>query len=218
MKLITELFDDVEILAESTDSGAKKYTISGIFAQAETLNRNQRVYPKEILEREINSHINEKVLDRRAYGELNHPAHFQVNPDRISHRITELRFDGNNVWGKANILDNACGKILESIIKDGGKFGMSTRAIGSIKKNSKGLNEVQQDLKLSCVDAVIDPSGIDCWVDGILESKEFVYVDGIITESTIENYQKTIKKLTTKELNEVKLNLFDDFINKLKNK
>jgi hypothetical protein len=145
-------------------------------------------------------------------------SHFHVNPDRISHRITELRFDGNDVYGKANILDNACGKILESIIKDGGKFGMSTRAIGTIKKNSKGLNEVQQDLKLSCIDAVIDPSGIDCWVEGILENKIFDIVDGVITESIIDNYKQVIKKSSTKELNEIKFKLFQDFMNNLKNK
>lgn len=217
MKLITELFDEVEILTEATETG-KKYTVSGIFAQAETLNRNKRIYPKEILEREILNHVNEKVAQRSGYGELNHPQHFQVNPDRISHRITELRFDGNDVYGKANILDNNCGKILESIIKDGGKFGMSTRAVGTVKRNSKGLNEVQQDLRLSCIDAVIDPSGIDCWVDGILESKEFVYVDGIITECVIENFQQTIKKMPVKELNERKLSLFTEFMNTLKNK
>ncbi len=217
MKLITELFDEVEILTESTDSG-KKYTVSGIFAQSEKLNRNQRVYPREILEREISSHITEKVGQRLAYGELNHPTHFHVNPDRISHRITELRFDGNDVYGKANILDNNCGKILESIIKDGGKFGMSTRAIGTIKKNSKGLNEVQQDLKLSCIDAVIDPSGIDCWVEGILENKIFDIVDGVITESVIDNYKQVIRKSSTTELNEIKFKLFQDFMNNLKNK
>lgn len=218
MKLITELYDDVEIISESSEQGTKRYTISGIFAQAEKLNRNQRVYPREILEREINNHINEKVTQKLAYGELSHPNTFQINPDRISHRITELKFDGNDVYGKANILDNPCGKILESIIKDGGKFGMSTRAIGSIKKNSKGLNEVQSDLKLSCVDAVIDPSGIDCWVQGIYEGAEWVYVDGVLTEQIIVPFKDSIKKMSTKELNENKLRMFNEFINSLRNK
>lgn len=217
MKLITELYDDVQVLTEATESG-KKYTISGIMAQSEVTNRNNRTYSKPILEREINNYVTKFVNTKRALAELNHPQHFHVNPDRASHLITELKWDGNNVYGKANILNTPCGNIVKAFIDEGVSFGVSTRGIGTVKKLSSGINEVNDDFKLSCIDIVTDPSAPDAFVQGILESKEFVYVDGIITEQTIEEYQKTIKKTNTKELNEIKLKLFNDFINTLKYK
>jgi hypothetical protein len=217
MKLITELYDDVEMITESSDSG-KKYTISGIFAQAEVGNRNGRIYKHSIMEREINSYVKNFVNENRALAEMNHPTHFHVNPDRVSHRITELKFDGNNVYGKANILNTPCGNIVKAFIDDGVKFGVSTRGIGTVKKNSSGLNEVQDDFKLSCIDIVTDPSAPDAFVQGILENKIFDIVDGVITESIIDNYKQVIKKSSTKELNEIKFKLFQDFMNNLKNK
>jgi hypothetical protein len=200
------------VLEEGTD-GKKSYFIEGVFAQADTPNRNKRSYPMKVMEREINNY--QKLIDqRRSLGELNHPQHPQVNPERASHLITELRFDGNNVIGKAKVLGTPVGNIVKSLLDENVMLGVSTRGLGSLKSMNNGINEVQDDFTLNTIDIVSDPSGIDCWVNGIMEGAEWVLENGMwkISEQT----KRTIQKISNKQLEEHKLNLFQTFLRNLK--
>ena len=168
MLLITEVNDNVNLITEEVD-GEKQYHIDGVFMQAEQKNRNGRVYPSRTLMNEVQRYNNEYVKTSRAMGELGHPEGPQLNLERVSHLIKELRIDGDNVYGKAKILDTPYGKIVKDLIKEGVKIGVSSRGMGSLKQNDKGINEVQDDFTLSAVDIVADPSAPDAYVQGIME-------------------------------------------------
>lgn len=216
MKLIKELNEDLQfIVEENSETGKKNLFIEGIFLQSNLQNRNGRVYPKEIMEREVRRYVKEQVDTKRAYGELGHPEGPNINLDRVSHMIVSLKEDGDNWIGKAKILDTPMGNIAQSLIKEGAGLGVSSRGLGSLKERN-GINEVQDDFMLAtAADIVADPSAPDAFVQGIMENREWVYVAGRWTERQIEESKKQIQKVSRKDLEKTKLQIFENFINKL---
>lgn len=176
MKLITETVQDVEYIVEDNKNGTKSIFIEGVFMQAETPNRNKRIYPRSIMENELNRY-QQMIGEKRALGELGHPPTPTVNLDKVSHLITQLRFEGNNVVGRAKLLDTPMGKIAKNFIDEGVRLGVSSRGLGSLKERN-GIMEVQSDFRLSTIDIVSDPSAPDAFVQGIYESAEWIYVEG----------------------------------------
>jgi len=213
MLLITEHTEDVKLITEEVN-GEKVYHIDGIFMQAEQKNRNGRVYPSKILMDEVKRYNKEYVKSSRAMGELGHPDGPQLNLERVSHLIKELRIDGNDVYGKAKILDTPYGKIVKDLIKEGVKIGVSSRGMGSLKQVN-GVNEVQEDFNLAAVDIVADPSAPDAYVQGIMEGKEWVWENGILTARRIESHKKHIERASKPQLEEAKLYAFADFLSNL---
>jgi len=180
MLLITETTEDVNYIVEANeDSGSKNYFIEGIFMQAEQKNRNGRVYPRNTLMKEVSRYTKELVEGKRAMGELGHPEGPSLNLERVSHIITELKEDGDNIVGKAKVLNTPYGKIVKNLIDEGAKLGVSSRGMGSLKKSDDGTNEVQEDFMLAAVDIVADPSAPDAFVNGIMEGKEWVWNNGL---------------------------------------
>jgi hypothetical protein len=216
MKLIREEIEKVEVLTESKN-GKKSLYIKGPFLQAEKVNRNGRMYPMGIMEREVERYSKDYVAKGRALGELGHPDGPTVNLDRVSHKITELYKDGNNFIGKAQILSTPMGKIAESLLKDGVTLGVSSRGIGSLRETKNGYKEVGEDFMLAtAADIVADPSAPDAFVQGIMEGKEWIWDGGILRERYAENAKRQINTLVQqKQLEEHKLNLFNDFLNSL---
>ena len=216
MKLITEMNEDIKITEELNEATSEKsYFIEGIFMQAEQKNRNGRVYPKEVLMNEVDRYNKEYVAKNRALGELNHPQGPTVNLDRVSHMIKELRQQGDDVYGKAKIMDTPMGDIAKNLIKEGAKLGVSSRGMGSLKQNKNGVNEVQKDFMLAAVDIVADPSAPNAFVNGIMEGAEWVWDGGVLREKQISEYHKEISKANKAELEEKCLSVFTDFISKL---
>ena len=219
MKLITEVNEDVQFFVEETDKGKKSHYITGIFMQSEQKNRNGRLYPRTILQKEVNRYNQDFVQKGRAFGELGHPDGPTINLERVSHIIKDLREDGNNFVGKAKILDTPNGKIVKSLIDEGAKLGVSSRGMGSLKtgqSNDKTTHVVQDDYHLStAADIVADPSAPDAFVEGIMEGKEWVWNNGLIQEQDISEYKKEIEKEHRKRLEEAKLRVFGDFLLKL---
>jgi hypothetical protein len=217
MKLIREEIEKVEVITESI-GGKKQMYIQGVFLQSEMVNRNGRMYPFQIMEREVKRYTNDYVKKGRALGELGHPDGPTVNLDRVSHKITELKQDGNNFVGKAQILHTPMGKIAEALLKDGVTLGVSSRGIGSLRENIKGgYKEVGEDFMLAtAADIVADPSAPDAFVSGIMEGKEWVWDGGILREKIANQTRQKIEDLSRRrELEEHKLNLFNDFLNSL---
>ena len=216
MLLITEVNEDINLICEEDKStGKKNFSIEGIFMQAEKTNRNGRRYPRETLMNETNRYAENYVKKQRALGELGHPERPTLNLERASHIITDLQIEGNNVTGKAKILETPYGKIVQNLIEGGAKLGVSSRGMGSLKQDKNGINEVQKDFMLSAVDIVADPSAPDAFVNGIMEGKEWVYDGGVFRERQIENYKKAIEETSRQELEERKLEVFSDFIKNL---
>lgn len=214
MKLITETIEEVNFLTEATADGDKNYFIEGTFMQADTLNRNKRLYPKHILLNEVNRYNKEYVQNKRAFGELNHPAGPTVNLDRVAIIINELNCNGSDVHGKAKVMDTPMGKIVKSLIKEGARLGVSTRGMGSLKAKN-GYNEVQPDFMLSAVDIVADPSAPNAFVNGIMEGKEWIWDNGILVEKEIDIYRKEISAASARELESKGIKLFENFLRKL---
>ena len=184
MKLITEMYDDFEVLEEGTN-GKKEMKIQGVFMQAETKNRNGRIYPNEVLQKEVKRYNKELVEKKRAFGELGHPEGPTVNLDRVSHLIEELKPDGNNIVGKAKILDTPNGKIVKELLNAGAKLGVSSRGMGTLEKRGQ-TNYVKNDFYLATAgDIVADPSAPQAFVEGIMEGKEWVWDNGIIKEAEV---------------------------------
>ena len=181
MKLITEMYDDFQILTEGTNG--KDLKIQGVFMQAETKNRNGRIYPFGVLEKEVKRYNKELVEKKRAFGELGHPAGPTVNLDRVSHLIEELVPDGKNIVGKAKILDTPNGKIVKELLNAGAKLGVSSRGMGTLEKKGN-TNYVKDDFYLATAgDIVADPSAPEAFVEGIMEGKEWIWDNGIIKEA-----------------------------------
>lgn len=216
MFLITEQsFETVKpFIIEAVDGKSKSYFIEGIMMQAETVNRNGRKYPAKILMGECSRYNKELVAEKRSFGELNHPSGPTVNLDRVSHMITELRQQGNDVYGKGKILSTPMGNIVKSLIDEGARLGVSTRGMGSLKKIHEH-NEVQEDFMLSAIDIVADPSAPHAFVNGILEGKEWVWDNGFLKESEVNEYKKVIKKIPARKLEEDTLLLFNKFLRNL---
>ena len=214
MKLICEVNEELKVITEANERGGKSYFIEGVFMQAEQKNRNNRSYPKNIMAREVNRYVDEHIKQNRAYGELGHPSGPTINLERVSHMIKELREDGNNYIGRAKIMDTPYGNIVKNLMDEGARLGVSTRGMGSLKSKN-GYQEVQEDFMLAAIDIVADPSAPNAFVNGIMEGKEWVWNNGILQEKTISSYQKVIKKASSRELEEAKLEVFKDFISKL---
>ena len=213
MRLITEHFDNLKYLVEEKD-GKRDTFIEGVFMQAEQKNRNGRVYPKETLFSAVEKYIAEQVKPGRAVGELDHPEGPQINLDKVSHKITDLKFDGDNVVGKAKVLNTPMGKIVEGLIEGGVKLGVSSRGMGTVE-NKQGATYVNDDYLLATVDIVQDPSAKGAFVDGIMEGKEWVWENGILVAQQLEKYETEIRKASSKELTSVQEKVFKDFLSKL---
>ena len=213
MKIITEVTQDLQYLSEANEKGGKSMYIEGIFMQAEKPNRNGRLYPRGIMEAEVGRY-QQLIEQKRSLGELGHPANPSVNLDKVSHLITNLRFEGNDIYGKAKILDTPMGKIAKNFIEEGVKLGVSSRGLGSLKMNRQGVNEVQQDFHLATVDIVADPSAPDAFVQGIMENREWIYVEG--RGWIAEEIKSQIQTMSVSTLNEKKLDLFKRWLDSVK--
>ena len=214
MKLITEQIEDVKILTEEKN-GKKLLYIEGVFLQSELKNRNGRMYPFSVLDREVNRYNEEYVKSKRALGELGHPDGPTINLDRVSHRITSLRAEGNNFIGKAQILDTPMGNIAKSLLGEGVQLGVSSRGMGSIDKR-EDCNVVRDDFMLTtAADIVADPSAPDAFVNGIMEGKEWVWCNGILKETEVAKYKRIMDASARQELEEKTLKVFEDFLGKL---
>ena len=214
MKLITEQIENVQILTEEKD-GKKLLYIEGVFLQSELKNRNGRMYPFEVLNREVERYNEEYVQSKRALGELGHPDGPTINLDRVSHRITSLRAEGNNFIGKAQILDTPMGNIAKNLLGEGVQLGVSSRGMGSIQK-SEDCNIVADDFMLTtAADIVADPSAPDAFVNGIMEGKEWVWDNGLLKEREVAKYQRYIESASRYQLEERTLKAFEHFLGKL---
>ena len=216
MKLIREEIESVDIIVEQKN-GKKSLYIEGVFLQGDIKNRNGRMYPMETLRREVARYNENHVQSGRALGELGHPDGPTVNLDRVSHKIVSLKESGSNFVGKAKILATPMGKIAQSLIDEGVKLGVSSRGIGSLKMTREGVNVVGDDFMLAtAADIVADPSAPDAFVEGIMEGKDWVWDGGILREKFAEKTYREINTLVTqKQLDEKKLDLFNDFLNNL---
>lgn len=216
MKLIREEIESVDFIVEEKN-GKKSMYIEGVFLQGDIKNRNGRMYPMECLRREVMRYNENHVQSGRALGELGHPDGPTVNLDRVSHKIVSLKENGTNFIGKAKILSTPMGKIAESLISEGVKLGVSSRGIGSLKQTREGVNIVGDDFMLStAADIVADPSAPDAFVEGIMEGKEWVWDGGILRENLAKKTYKQINTLVTqRQLDEKKLDLFNNFLNNL---
>jgi hypothetical protein len=188
MKLIVEtVLDDVKTISEQNEDGSKNYFIEGVFMQSEAQNKNGRVYPRSVLMKEADRYQNEFVATNRALGELGHPDGPTVNLERVSHIIKNLKIEGDNIVGRAKIMNTPYGNIVKNLIDEGAKIGVSSRGMGSLKKNDGGVNEVQSDFMLAAVDIVADPSAPEAFVNGVMEGKEWIWNNGYFTEKSLEN-------------------------------
>lgn len=216
MKLIREHTEEVKYLVEAPVGKEKNYFIEGVFLQAEMKNRNGRSYPLDIMQNEVARYTSEYINKNRAYGELGHPDTPSINLDRVSHMIKELRLEGNNFVGKAKIMDTPYGKIVKSLIDEGANLGVSSRGMGSLKTTSDGTQVVQDDFMLAtAADIVADPSAPDAFVRGVMEGKEWVFVDGKFVEADIAAIKRGIQKATSKQLEEAKMYAFEQFLRKI---
>lgn len=217
MKLIKELTESVEFITEEKLGKGKEYYIKGVFLQSNLKNRNGRVYPKEILQKEIARYNEQYVQKNRAFGELGHPDSPTINLDRVSHMIKELTEDGDNFIGKAKIMDTPYGKIVKNLLDEGATIGVSSRGMGTLRQGKDGVAEVSNDFVLAtAADIVADPSAPDAFVEGVMESKEWVFVDGKFVEKDIEEMRQGIKKASSLQLEEAKIKAFQHFLQKIK--
>ena len=215
MKLITEEAAQSQFIVEEV-GGKKNYKIKGVFLQADIKNRNGRVYPKEILQKEVSRYNREFINKRRAFGELGHPDGPVVNLERVSHMITDLHPDGSNFVGEAKVMDTPYGKIVKNLINEGAQLGVSSRGMGSLVRGRGGVNEVGRDFYLAtAADIVADPSAPDAFVEGIMENKEWVWDNGVIKAQDIEEYKEHIQEAKRLKLAEAKVKVFKNFIEKL---
>ena len=215
MKLICELQESVKYELIEEDGKPKKYFIEGIFMQSEKKNKNGRVYPLPVLEKEVNRYVKEYVESKRAFGELGHPDGPTVNLDRASHMITSLKKEGKNFVGRAKVLDTPNGKIVKCLIDECARLGVSSRGMGTLKPDKKA-QVVQDDFYLAtAADIVADPSAPNAFVEGIMEGKEWIWNNGILHEKYIERARDNIRKASSIELEEVKLSEFKNLLSKL---
>lgn len=217
MKLIREVFDTTNVIVEEKLGKPKQYFIEGVFLQSEITNRNGRMYKESTMDREVGRYLKEAVEMNRAYGELGHPEGPGINLDRVSHMITSLRKEGTNYIGRAKILDTPMGQIAKGLLEGGANLGVSSRAMGSLKTNNEGVQVVQDDFMLStAADIVADPSAPDAYVRGIMEGKEWTFVDGKFVEQNIEEVKSFIRKTSSRNLEEAKIRAFQHFLSKIR--
>lgn len=217
MKLIREVHETVNLVTEAAANGKKNYFIEGVFLQSELKNRNGRMYPERIMDKEVNRYMTEYVQKNRAYGELGHPANPSINLDRVSHIITDLRKEGTNYIGRAKILETPMGNIARGLLDGGANLGVSSRALGTLAPNNEGVQVVQDDFMLStAADIVADPSAPDAFVRGIMENKEWTFVDGKYVERHIEEAKKNIRRASSKNLDEAMMLEFARFLREIR--
>lgn len=215
MKLITEYTaSNLEVLHEKTKSGKKSLAIEGVFMQADKKNRNGRIYDKDVLEKAVAKYVKEQVSTGRAVGELNHPEGPTINLDKVSHKITDLRFEGSNVVGKASILQTPMGKIVEGLLEGGVRLGVSSRGMGTLVQKN-GTQHVAGDFMLATVDIVQDPSAPEAFVNGIMEGVDWVWNNGVLIAQDIEKLETEIKSASRSERPEVEIRAFKNFLSKL---
>ena len=217
MKLITEQLDDLMFVTEETD-GKKSLFIEGVFLQSDVKNKNGRMYPKDILQREVNRYSKQYIETKRAFGELGHPDGPVINLERVSHMITNLKEDGKDFVGKAKVMTSTpYGKIVESLLEEGATLGVSSRGMGTLKKE-KGANVVQDDFYLAtAADIVADPSAPNAFVEGIMEGKEWIYQDGVFKEETLERFKKKVENTSrfSKDREKIILESFKEFLSEI---
>jgi len=215
MKLITETTENIEVITEAKGNGnGNDYKIRGIFLQGDIKNRNGRVYPVEVLSKEVGRYNKEFVEKKRAFGELGHPDGPTVNLERVSHMITSLKPEGRNFIGEAKIMDTPYGKIVKNLIDEGAQLGVSSRGMGSMKQVN-GKNVINSDFYLAtAADIVADPSAPDAFVEGIMEGKEWVWDNGVLKSMEVEKYKEEIENARQAELAEAKARVFKDFLSK----
>ena len=217
MKLISESIEDIEYITEDDEEGKKKLSIRGVFLQAEVKNRNGRIYPMPVLEKEVARYNKEYIQKNRAFGELGHPDGPTVNLERVSHMITKLTPDGKNFIGEAKILDTPYGKIVKNLINEGAKLGVSSRGMGSLEPR-RGAQVVKDDFYLAtAADIVADPSAPNAFVEGIMEGKEWVWQNGVVKEMDIAAYKKELdlKYEMAQAREEKNAEIFENFMSKL---
>ena len=215
MKLITEYVEqELEVIAEAKKDGSKNYFIEGVFMQSNQKNKNGRVYEKKTLEKAVEKYVNEQVKTGRAVGELNHPEGPTVNLDKVSHKINELRWQGSDVVGKASILKTPMGQIVEGLLEGGVKLGVSSRGMGSLVQKN-GAQYVGDDFMLSTIDIVQDPSAPSAFVNGVMEGVEWVWDNGLIHRRDIETIETEIRSTSSRNLPEVEIRAFKNFLSKL---
>ena len=214
MKLITETIEDVQVLTEERN-GKKDYKIKGVFMQADIKNRNGRIYPVETLAKEVRRYSKEFIEKKRAFGELGHPDGPTVNLERVSHMITKLAPEGANFVGEAKIMNTPYGKIVKGLIDEGAQLGVSSRGMGSLQQRG-GVNYVGEDFYLAtAADIVADPSAPDAFVEGIMESKEWVWDNGVLVEKDIEAWKREIETAKRGAIAEAKASVFKKFLQNL---
>ena len=215
MKLITEYVEnDLDVLVEAKKNGEKDYFIEGVFMQSNKKNKNGRVYDKKVLMSAVKKYVDEQVRTGRAVGELNHPDGPTVNLDKVSHKITSLEFQGDDVVGKASILKTPMGKIVEGLLEGGVKLGVSSRGMGSLV-SKKGAQYVGDDFMLSTIDIVQDPSAPSAFVNGVMEGVEWVWDNGVLQPQDIEIIETEIKSTPRRALPEVEIKAFKNFLSKI---
>jgi len=220
MKLITEHLDDNigYIVEEDKKTGKKNFYIEGVMLQTEVKNKNGRVYPRSIMEKEVKRYTNEYIKQKRAYGELGHPEGPTINLERTSHLIESLKQDGDNFVGRAKVLSTPMGEIVKSLIQEGARLGVSSRGMGSLKASQRqdGAQLVQSDFQLAtAADIVADPSAPDAFVNGVMEGVEWVWDNGVIKSQKVEEWKHEIQRATTHKLQETKLKVFRSFLENL---
>ena len=216
MKLISEEATNVEFLTEATKKGGKNYFIEGVFMQSNTINRNGRIYPQAILQKEAKRYTDEFIAKKRAFGELGHPDGPTVNLERVSHMIEELHEVDQNFMGRAKILDTPYGKIVNNLIDEGARLGVSSRGMGSLKPSKDGVQEVQDDFYLAtAADIVADPSAPEAFVAGIMEGREWIWDNGLLKEAEIQLIKEKVEKYSRKDREQTLVSAFEDFITKL---
>ena len=216
MKLICELAETVEYELIEEEGKPKKYFIEGIFMQSEMKNKNGRIYPLPVLEKEVDRYVKEYVTPKRAFGELGHPDGPTVNLDRASHMITSLKKEGKNFVGRAKVLNTPNGQIVKSLIDEGARLGVSSRGMGTLKPDSNKSQIVQKDFYLaSAADIVADPSAPNAFVEGIMEGREWIWDNGFLQEKDIERAKRNILNASSRVLEEVKLDEFKNLLSKL---
>lgn len=216
MKLIRETVENVKYLTEATENGKKHLYIEGTFLVGDTVNRNNRMYKMDTLRREVERYNEEFIKTNRALGELGHPDTPTLNLERVSHKIVSLVEDGNTFYGKARILDTPYGQIVKNFIDNDVNIGVSSRALGSVQMTKEGYNLVQDDLRLAtAADIVADPSAPGAFVQGIMENKEWMFVDGKFVEADFDRAKQQIKNASSVQLEQVALKLFENYLRKL---
>ena len=214
MKLISEQIQDVQYLSEEDEKGKKNYKIKGIFLQGDIKNRNGRIYPVEVLEKEVNRYSQEFINENRAYGELGHPEGPTVNLERVSHMVTSLKRDGKNFVGEAKIMSTPMGNIVSNIMDDGGKLAVSSRGMGSLQQKN-GANYVNKDFYLAtAADIVADPSAPQAFVEGIMEGKEWVWNNGLLKEVDVAEIKDEINENVRRRQSNVSALAFAKFLSK----